>query len=112
MGRCSRAKKLPDRPVERLRLYIERAAGGVARLVMGKKGGKDQRDSKLVDVYSAQGEAEANVIKGLLESNGIPCILRSDAATSVHAFTVDGMGQVKVSVLDSLADRAREIIST
>ena len=49
---------------------------------------------KLVDVYRASGELEAQVIKGLLESNGIRCILRSDAASSVHAFTVDGMGEV------------------
>jgi hypothetical protein len=65
---------------------------------------------KLVDVYAASGEAEAHVIKGKLESNGIPCILRSDAAGSVHVFTVDGMGEVKVSVTESMADEARKIL--
>lgn len=65
---------------------------------------------KLVDVYRASGELEAQVIKGLLESNGIRCILKSDAASSVHAFTVDGMGEVKVAVLEAMADRARQII--
>jgi hypothetical protein len=65
---------------------------------------------KLVDVYRASGELEAQVIKGLLESNSIPCILRSDAAFSVHAFTVDGMGEVTVSVLESMAEEARKII--
>ncbi|MBE0415947.1 MAG: DUF2007 domain-containing protein [Dehalococcoidia bacterium] len=65
---------------------------------------------KLVEVYRASGELEAHVIKGLLESNGIRCILRSDAAFSVHAFTVDGMGEVTVSVLESVADEARKII--
>jgi len=65
---------------------------------------------KLVDVYRASGEIEAHVIKGLLESNGIPCILRSDAASSVHAFTVDGMGEVAVSVLEAMAEKARELI--
>jgi hypothetical protein len=38
--------------------------------------------------------------------------LRSDAAFSVHAFTVDGMGEVRVEVLESLADEAREIIGS
>ncbi len=70
---------------------------------MGRKG-------KLVDVYRASGELEAQVIKGLLESNGISCVLRSDAASSVHAFTVDGMGEFKVAVLEAMADRARQII--
>ena len=65
---------------------------------------------KLVDVYLASGEAEAHLIKGLLESNGIRCILRSDAAFSVHAFTVDGMGEVAISVLESAAEEARKII--
>lgn len=65
---------------------------------------------KLVDVFSASGEMEAHVIKGLLESNGIPCILKSDAATSVHAFTVDGMGEVKVAVLESMVEEAKKII--
>ena len=65
---------------------------------------------KLVDVYRASGEMEAQVIKGLLESNGIPCILRSDASSSVHTFTVDGMGEVAVAVLESLAEEAKRII--
>ena len=63
-----------------------------------------------MEVYRASGELEAHVIKGLLESNGIRCILRSDAAFSVHAFTVDGMGEVTVSVLESMAEEAKEII--
>jgi len=75
---------------------------------MGKKGKKSE---KLVDVYRASGELEAHVIKGLLESNGIPCMLRSDAAFSVHAFTVDGMGEVKVVVLESMAEEARRIVA-
>ncbi len=65
---------------------------------------------KLVEVYRASGELEALVIKGLLEISGIRTILRSDAAFSVHPFTVDGMGEVKIEVLESLADEAREII--
>ena len=63
-----------------------------------------------MDVYRASGEMEANVIKGLLESNGIPCILKSNAAFSVHPFTVDGMGEVTVAVLESMAEEARKII--
>ncbi|RLC70525.1 MAG: hypothetical protein DRI26_06940 [Chloroflexi bacterium] len=66
---------------------------------------------KLVDVYHASGELEANLIKGLLEANGIPCILKSDAAFSVHAFTVDGMGKVVIAVLESVAEEARRIIA-
>jgi len=69
-----------------------------------------RRKEKTVDVYRASGELEAQVIRGLLESNGIPCILRSDAASSVHAIDGEGMGEVKIAVLESMADEARRII--
>jgi hypothetical protein len=65
---------------------------------------------KLVEVYRAIGEAEALIIKSLLESNDIPCLLKSHAAPSVHVFTVDGMGEVKVMVSESKAEEARGLI--
>ena len=64
----------------------------------------------MVEVYRAAGEAEAMVIKGLLESNGIPCLLRSNAAPSVHVFAINGMGEVKVIVRKSGAEKARRLI--
>ena len=65
---------------------------------------------KVVEVYRAAGEVEAQIIKGLLESNGIPCLLQSNAAPSVHVFAVDGMGEVKVMVRESMAEKARGLI--
>jgi len=65
---------------------------------------------KMVEVYRATGEAEAQIIKGLLESNGIRCLLKSKAAPSVHVFAVDGMGEVKVMVWESMAEKARRLI--
>jgi len=68
------------------------------------------KGEELVEVYKAAGEAEAQIIKGLLESNGIPCLLKSLAAPSVHVFTVSGMGEVKVMVLESEAEEARKLV--
>ncbi len=68
------------------------------------------KQMKLVEVYRALGEAEALIIKSLLESNGIPSILKSHAAPSVHVFTVDGMGEYKVMVSESKAEEARRLI--
>lgn len=70
------------------------------------------KHEKMVEVYKARSEMEAQVIKGLLESYRIPCFLKSHAAPSVHQFTVDGMGEVRVLVMDSLADRAIELIKS
>ena len=70
------------------------------------------KGEKLVEVYKAASEMEAQVIKSLLESYEIPCLLKSNAAPSVHMFTLDGMGEVKVMVWDSMADRAKELIKS
>ena len=64
----------------------------------------------MIEVYRATGELEAQVIKGLLESYGMPCLLKSHAASSVHTFTVDGMGEVKVMVWKSMAEKAKKLI--
>ncbi len=66
----------------------------------------------MIEVYRAANEMEAQVIKSLLDSYGIPCLLKSNAAPSVHMFTIDGMGEVKVMVWEREADRARKLIKS
>ena len=68
------------------------------------------KQNKMVEVYKAPNEMEAQVIKGLLESYDIPCFLKSHAAPSVHMFTINGMGEVRIMVLESMADKAKELI--
>ena len=68
------------------------------------------KSEKLVEVYKARTEMEAQVIKSLLDSFGIPCSFKSNAAPSAHMFTMNGMAEVKVMVLESQADEARELI--
>jgi len=68
------------------------------------------KPEKMVAVYRAVGEAEARIIKGILESHGITCFLKSNAAPSVHMFAVDGMGEVKVMVWEEVARKARALI--
>lgn len=64
----------------------------------------------MVEVYRAAGEMEAQVIKGLLESYGIPCLLKGDAARTIYGLTVDGLGEVKIMVRESMAEQARKLI--
>ena len=66
--------------------------------------------AKLIAVYKASGEAQAMIIKGLLESHGIPCFIRSSVAPSVHAFTVDGVGEYTIQVAESDIEEARHLI--
>jgi hypothetical protein len=64
----------------------------------------------MVEVYRARGELEALVIKGLLESYGIPCVFSSHAASSVHSFAIDGLGEVRVMVSKPQEEAARKLV--
>jgi hypothetical protein len=69
------------------------------------------RDS-WVEVAISQGWAEALVIKGLLESNGIPVRLGYEALGSILGLTMDGLGEVKVMVPRDKTGEAGKLLST
>jgi hypothetical protein len=56
-------------------------------------------------------QAEAVVVKSLLESEGIPTMLRSRLAHSVHPFTVGAQGEVVVLVPHSEVERATRLLA-
>ena len=66
--------------------------------------------AELKEVYRAQGEIEAQVIRGRLETHGIHCILESDSAPSVHMVPFTRLGWTRVMVPAALEQTAREII--
>ena len=70
---------------------------------------KNKQD-RLVKVYTAHGEMEAQVIRGLLESCGIRSLMQGNAAMSIQPFVMDGMGEIKIMVTEEQADEARKII--
>lgn len=55
-------------------------------------------------------QAEAVVVKSLLDSEGIPALLRSRLALSVHPFTVGAQGEVVVLVPESEIARSRVLL--
>ncbi len=65
----------------------------------------------LVSVYTAQGMLRAMVIRGALESAGIPVILNYESAGPALGLTVGGVGQVHVMVPTEWADEARDLIA-
>ena len=67
------------------------------------------QSGSLVTVRSAN-YIEAHIIKGHLESEGIPVLLSYESAGLVYGITVDGLGQVKVMVPQHLAEEAKEIL--
>ena len=66
---------------------------------------------KLVQVYRARNEGEAQIIKSKLESFGIPSLLKSHSAFSALPFAVDGLGEVKIMVAEENAEEAKAILA-
>ncbi len=63
----------------------------------------------LVTVRTAK-YMEAQIIKGRLESEGIPVLLSYESAGLVYGLTIDGLGEVKIMVPKHLAEEAKEIL--
>ena len=67
-------------------------------------------DSEFEEVYKAWGSAEAEVIKSFLQSHGISCLLKGLVVQSVHPFTMDGLGEIKILVLKKDHTLAKELL--
>ncbi len=68
------------------------------------------RDS-WTEVAISQGWAEALVIKGLLESSGIPVRLGYEALGSILGLTMDGLGEIRVMVPRERQEEAISLIN-
>jgi hypothetical protein len=53
---------------------------------------------------------EAQIIKGRLESEGIPVLLSYESAGLIYGITIDGLGEVRIMVPQHLAEEAKEIL--
>ena len=82
-----------------------------ARVIRFPKSPPEPREADLVEVRRCRDETEALVVKSLLESEDIPCVLRSRLAHSVHPFTVGDQGEVVVLVPADDAPRARLLLA-
>ena len=61
-------------------------------------------------LLSVWGQAEAEVIKSYLESNGIPSFFKSRVVQSVHPFTMDGLGEIKIYVKEPDLEIAKKLL--
>ncbi len=63
-----------------------------------------------VIVFTSQGPLGAEAAKSLLESQGIPAMLRYESIGRVLGLTIDGLGKCEVLVPPSFEDMAREAL--
>jgi ribonuclease-3 len=66
----------------------------------------------LTVVFRGASEIEARVVRGLLETHGIPSLMSSDVPRSIFPLVVDGIGDVRVAVRPEDAEEAQRIISS
>ena len=67
-------------------------------------------DKDWIAIYSAVGP-EAFIIKGRLEAEGIPVMLKQEAIGKIYGLTVDGLGEIKVCVPTLFKEEALKVIS-
>jgi len=66
---------------------------------------------ELVEVYKAQGAMEANMVRGVLEANGIDSMEAGEAWGKVYGMSVGTMGSVPILVRQNDADRAKQLLA-
>jgi len=70
-----------------------------------------EKDIELTTIYVARGQFEAEIIRGRLEVEGVPSMLRYESAGMVFGIIADGLGEIEIQVPASLAQLARQILS-
>jgi len=65
---------------------------------------------KLVTVYKACGQIEAEIVKGRLSIENIPALFKYESLGNVYGLTIDGLGQVEIQVPSKYAEQALEIL--
>lgn len=65
----------------------------------------------IVEVGTASGMLEAEILRGLLESAGIPVCLSHEAATTTYGFGVGPLAEVDLLVPSSRQEEARQLLA-
>lgn len=66
-------------------------------------------ETKLVEVYRAAGELQAQVIRTRLEAAGIRAIFQNEALGTL-GFVVDGLGEFRILVAEEDEPAARDLL--
>jgi hypothetical protein len=71
---------------------------------------REERRQDLVTVATTQGLLRANVIRGVLESAGVPVMLKYESIGPIVGLTVDGLGRVEIRVPLAWESEARDLL--
>ena len=68
-------------------------------------------NTELIEIWRGNGELEAQLIRSVLECNGIECMFKGEALRLIYGITVNGLGEVKILVRAEDAERARKLLA-
>ena len=71
---------------------------------------EENNNEELVALASFQGEYEAKIVQGILESGGIQTVVKGDLVQGVHPITVDGLGMMTVYVRRRDLEEAKAVL--
>ncbi len=71
---------------------------------------KSEPETKLKEICKVWGPAEAGVIRSFLESHGISCLFRGQVVQSIHPFSADGLGEIKILVTEKNYSLAKKLL--
>lgn len=73
---------------------------------------QEKKPTGLVTVYVTQGMLRAMVVRGALETAGIPVMLSYESVGPVIGLTINGIGRVEVRVPLEWEAEARDLLDT
>jgi len=66
----------------------------------------------LVTIFRTRSEVEASIVRGLLESHGVPLVVASQLSKSIFPMALNPLGETSIAVHENDADEARRIIDS
>ena len=88
--------------------FRRKSDGGQSASASVTTGGSSENEP--VVVWQAANTMEAHVVKGRLESEGIPAYVRSEALSAIYGLTAGGLARADVMVPGLLAEQALAIL--
>jgi len=74
------------------------------------KAKNERQKTDLKELIRVWGPVEAEVIKSLLESEGIPCFFKGLMLQTLYPFSADGMGEIKIFVPEKDLEIAKKLL--
>lgn len=69
------------------------------------------KEDRLIVLREYGSDVEAHIAMGVLQNNGVECVLNNEIMSSVYPLTMTSFGSIKLLVRSSDADIAEQILA-